>query len=167
MKYKKIPKSNNYFAGSDGNIYSNFRNKFKKLRKGIQSTGKYYFVNIVLNKKRITQRVHRLICITFNGNPPTNKHTCSHLDGNWKNNKPNNLLWETYSENHQRKKLHGTDDTGIKNSRAKINLSTLKKIRKMLLSKQYTHLEIGKKFNLNRVFITKIARGHRYKGQGY
>lgn len=172
VNFKTIPNHPGYFAGDDGEIYSSLRkgkprnfNSLRKLKSNIQSSGRYYIVAIKTGNKFKTQRVHRLICSSFHG-IPTAKQAVSHLDGNWKNNKPENLKWESYSENNNRKKEHGTDDIGIKNSRAKIDLITLKEIRK-LLNEGKTHQLIGDKFGLNRVFITKIANGHRYKGQGF
>jgi hypothetical protein len=172
--FKQIPDAPGYFAGSDGNIYSNcprgiskITTKLRKLKPSIQSTGRYYVLVVKKDNVRKTHRVHRLICETYHGCAPDKKSTVSHLDGNWKNNKPENLKWESYSDNHQRKKDHGTDDVGIKNSRALINLETLKKIRYYLSIGNLTQKEIGEKFGLSRLFITKIANGHRYKGQGY
>jgi len=118
-------------------------------------------------KNSCWQRVHRLICIAYHGQPPYEAVTVSHLDGNWRNNKPENLAWESMGENHDRKKEHGTDDIGIKNSRASIDVDTLIKIRKLLKQSSLTHKEIGEKFGLDRVFITKIANGYRYKNQGF
>ncbi len=172
MEIRPIPGALGYYAGSDGNIYSDWVKNGKTrnsellhtLKPGIQTTGKYYFVNIKFGNKRCTSRVHRLICIAFHGNPPTEKHTASHLDGNWRNNKPENLRWETMTENHRRKKDHNTDDVGYKNSRAKVNKEQLEEIRKYL-AQGLTHQSIADKFNVNRVFITKINTGYRYKGQ--
>lgn len=164
MIFKQI-RDSIYYAGSDGEIYSTFRGGFKKLSKGIQSTGRYYTVNIKLDTIYKTYRVHRLICETFNGIPETLKHQCSHLDGNWKHNIPENLIWELAKTNLDRKKEHGTDDKGYKNSRAKITEQQLIEIRQMLNNKVPHHI-IGEKFGVNRVFITKINTGYRYKNQG-
>lgn len=165
VTFKLIPGSENYYAGSDGEIYSNFGKRFKKLVKSTQTTEKYYVVSIIINGVRKSQRVHRVVCLTYHG-IPTDKMAASHLNGNWKDNRPENLAWETYSENNNRKKEHGTDDIGTKNSRAKIDIATLIKIRVLLEQGELTHLEIGKIFGLGRVFITKIKNGHRYKNQG-
>lgn len=166
MILKLIPGCTNYYAGDDGNIYSNF-NEFKKLKPNIQTSGKYYCLSVVINEIRVTKRVHTLVNLAFNGNPPNPKFSTSHLDGNWKNNKPENLTWESVRDNLNRKKQHGTDDIGIKNSRAKIDLETLKEIRKYLAEGKLNHREIGELFGLNRVFITKIKNGMRYSGQGF
>lgn len=162
--YKEIPNCDlRYFAGDDGNIYKDG----KKMKKSIQSSGRYYIIGLKFDGIYKTMRVHRLICMAFHGFPINNKLTVSHKDGNWRNNKPENLEWLTLKDNHAMKKLHGTDDTGIKNSRASIkDIKILRKIRKLLDSKKYTHQKIGEMFNLNRISITKIANGYRYKGQG-
>ena len=91
---------------------------------------------------------------------------CSHINGNWRDNRPVNLIWETQAENILKKKEHGTDDTGFKNSRSKITLEQLVEIRKLLAEKELTHEKIGDIFGVNRVFITKISTNARYKGQG-
>lgn len=162
--FKLIPNCQNYYAGYDGEIYSNFKGKYKKLEKGIQSTGKYYVVSIVMNNLRKSYRVHRLVCLAFYG-IPEDKMTASHLNGNWKDNRPENLQWESYSKNHQRKKEHGTDDIGVKNRRSLITFDELLEIRK-LLKTNLTQQAIGDIFGVSRLFITKIKNGYRYKGQG-
>lgn len=166
MIFKRIKNFPGYYAGSDGNIYSDKRGTMHQLATTIQTTGKYYITNVIhKNKKKTSSRVHRLICETFHGKCPSKKHCASHLDGNWKNNKPENLTWETYSQNLARKKDHGTDDIGFKNSRALITQNQLRRIRILLRKKKLTHQQIAYKFKVSRVFITKIANGHRYKGQ--
>lgn len=169
MELKQIPEYSDYLAGEDGNIYSTkVSANPRMLKQHVQSTGKYYIVHIMRNDRQLkTNRVHRLICAAFHGVAPSPTHTCSHLDGNWKNNVPSNLKWETYSENHAHKIEHGTMDIGIDNSRAKINIDELREIRALLSKSSLTHKAIGEKFNVNRLFITKIANGHRYKGQGF
>lgn len=44
-------------------------------------------------------KVHRLICIAFNGPPPTPKHEVGHHDDDRANNVPSNLYWTTRAEN--------------------------------------------------------------------
>jgi hypothetical protein len=161
--FKLIPDSENYYAGYDGNIYSNFGKGFKKLQPSLQGNKKYLALSIVKNGIRKHHRVHRLVCEAFHGVPEKGM-TCSHLDGNAFNNRPDNLKWETFKINLSRKKDHGTDDTGYKNSRAKITEDELKQIRELLKTGQ-THKSIGIMFGVNRVFITKINIGYRYKDQ--
>ena len=169
-----IPGCENYFAGNEGVIYSNKvpgpskkTPKLKQLKPSIQSSGKYYIVSVIINGKRKTHRVHRLVCMAFHGEPPFKGATVSHKDGNWKNNDKNNLEWLTMSDNHKMKRIHGTDDNGVKNSRRIIDIDTLKKIINLLANSDLTHKQIREKFGLKRVFISKIKNGNRYKGQGF
>lgn len=166
LNFKLIPNCENYYAGSDGNIYSNFGKGYKKLVPNIQTNGKYFYLSVIMYGKRKSERVHRLVCFAFHGLPKNKKMTCSHLNGNWRDNRPENLKWETLKDNLAKRKEHGTDDIGFKNSRAKITENELKEIRNLLKEGILTHKEIGKQFGVNRVFITKINIGYRYKGQG-
>lgn len=167
---KPIQGFNGYFASADGDIYSSWSlGKFpvitskiqRKLSPGKYSNG-YFFVNVRKSLgKRFSGSVHRLVCIAFHGIPKKNE-TASHLDGNLNNNKSKNLKWESLSENHKRKLLHGTDDRGCKNSRAKINEIKLMNIKVLLKKGEMTHKEIGKIYGVNRSLITKINCGQRY-----
>ncbi len=42
---------------------------------------------------------HVMICLAFHGPRPTIQHEVNHIDGNPKNNRPDNLEWVTRSEN--------------------------------------------------------------------
>lgn len=50
------------------------------------------------NNKKLTTRVHILVCLAFIGPKPSELHTVNHKDGNKLNNKPENLEWMTKSE---------------------------------------------------------------------
>lgn len=175
MILRKIHGLHGYFAGSDGHIYSRWTRGPKshvdpsrlphRLVAHPQSNGKYLIVCIkVSDRVYKTFRVHQLVCLAFHGSPKPGQE-CSHEKGNRFDNRPSKLLWETRKKNHSRKKIHGTDDRGIRNSRAKIDAPTLIKIRRLLAMGVMTHEQIGRRFGLDRVFITKVNCGHRYKGQ--
>jgi len=173
INLKLIPNFNGYYAGDDGFIYSSWKKnkidnyKRKKLKGNLSSNKKYYQLYIKNNNDiYINTLVHRLVCITFNGTPLNENFVCSHLNGNSFNNIPTNLIWETQKNNLLRRKDHGTDDIGYKNSRAKIDKKQLIKIKFLLKEGKLSHKEIGELFNVSRVFITKINCGYRYKEQG-
>ena len=44
-------------------------------------------------------RVHRIVAMAFNGEPPTKEHVVDHIDTNKQNNRPENLRWVTRLEN--------------------------------------------------------------------
>lgn len=174
FEIKPIPGYPGYMAGSDGFIYSVwktgkgpdklFLDEPKKLSPGLDSNKKYLLVNVKdSNGYRGTKTVHYLVCITFHGPKPGTKYTVSHQNGNNKDNSPKNLKWETYRENHLKKKEHGTDDCGYRNSRSKITKQDLEKIRARLLAGE-THQSISEDFNVARGTISKISNGSRYKG---
>lgn len=161
-----------YFAGDDGCIYSfwpmgaakknGWIKEPRRLMANLQSSGKYLVVNVkAVDGSYITKRVHRLVCEAWHG-PAAFGQTASHVDGDWSNNKPDNLIWETMADNHRRKIQHGTDDCGYRNSRSKINKAQLDEIKVLLRGKDLTHEKIGAMFGVNRVLITKIANGYRY-----
>lgn len=173
LNFKFLPVENfdGYYACSDGFIYSCwtvgvgakiiYDKRLKKLSCSINKGTGYKHVVLVKNRKHYSKDVHVLIAETFHGKRPKGL-TVSHKDGNKLNNKPRNLIYETHSDNHNRKKLHGTDDRGYKNSRALINKIQLEKIRTLIKKRKFTHKQIGEKFGLSRVFITKIKNGNRY-----
>lgn len=55
-------------------------------------------MNEQLNKQR-KERVHRLVALTYIGEPPQENYQVNHLDGNKLNNSVSNLQWVSPSEN--------------------------------------------------------------------
>lgn len=165
IEYKEIPGFPFYYAGSDGEIYSNnFKWKregdpLRKLCYGKQSNG-YKMVNLPHQKGFRCQRIHVLICTAFHGNRPKGNE-CSHLDGNRQNNKPENLKWETPSENKLRKNQHGTHDRGFNNSRAIFTIDDVLAVKEML-EKKIPHQYIAEIMECSRTTITRIANNQRY-----
>lgn len=45
------------------------------------------------------ERVHRIVCYAFHGNPPTKEYVVDHIDTNRQNNRVDNLRWGTKLEN--------------------------------------------------------------------
>lgn len=161
LTIKQIPGYEGYYAGEDGRIWV-------PLKGGLDSKKKYRQVmarGSATKGKFKTNRVHRLVCSAFHG-LPKGEDTVSHIDGNKENNQPTNLIWEPMSANHKRKLTHGTDDRGYKNSRAKLNRPQIQQMREMISRGYLTHEKIGTMFGVSRLFVTKVANGYRYKGQG-
>lgn len=65
--------------------------------------------------------VNRTVCLTFHGNPPSEKHEAAHLDGRTRNNRPDNLAWKTPTENAADKVRHGTAPIGANNAHARLD----------------------------------------------
>ena len=136
---KPIPISPNedYMAGSDGQIYS--RTKYKGFgRKEYvdwyplqgHSNGKgYQNISMSHQNHKVTQNVHRLICMAFHGMPPFPSSQTRHLDGNPGNNLPGNLKWGTQEENWMDRKVHGRGTEGEKHPMAKLTNFEMKALK--------------------------------------
>jgi hypothetical protein len=70
-----------------------------------QNFNNYWKVKI----NRRTMFAHRLLGLTFLGEPEDPRHEIRHWDGNPWNNSISNLLWGTRSENERDKERHGTN----------------------------------------------------------
>ena len=166
--FKEIPGFPKYYAGDDGEIYSeNFRwrkdgDPLKKLKYGKSING-YRHVNLPCLKSASgfrCQRVHVLIASAFHGERPQNME-CSHLDDNKKNNRPENLKWETSSENKLRKYSNNCGDRGVKNSRAIFTEDDVLAVKDML-EKKIPHNYIATIMECSRTTIVRIANNQRY-----
>ncbi len=165
VEMKEIPGFPNYYAGSDGEIYSNnFKWKkpgdpLRKLRSGSQVNG-YRVVCLPCGASFRSQRVHSLVCSAFHG-PRPNGLECSHLDDDKKNNKPSNLKWESSSENKLRKYKNGISDRGVNNSRAIFTEDDVLAVKEML-EKKIPHNYIALIMECSRTTIVRIANNQRY-----
>jgi hypothetical protein len=109
---KAVPGFENYFATEAGEIISTHRNKVSQLKGGIDKDG-YRKVILCKDGERHYKRVHVVVANTFLGNQPKGTVVC-HVDGDLKNNKPENLKYATQKENIRDKEKHGTKLFGEK-----------------------------------------------------
>ena len=128
VELRPIPVSpnNDYMAGSDGQIYS--RTRYKGFRrkeltdwyplKGHKTKKGYRSVSMCHDNVKVTMSVHRLVCMAFNGEPPSTSMQVRHLDGNPENNRPENLAWGSQYENWEDRKAHGRVAYGEKHHAA-------------------------------------------------
>lgn len=93
IKFKAIPKYKDYAAGDDGSIWSRKSGEWAQLK--VQKNRREY-PEISIDGARIY--VHRLILITFRGEPQPG-HEARHLNDVKADNRLDNLAWGTPAEN--------------------------------------------------------------------
>lgn len=91
--YEGLYKVSNY-----GNVFSVRNNKNLALCRMVTNSTTYYRVDLVKDKVKKRESVHRLVASAFLANPEV-KPCVNHIDNNGSNNYVSNLEWCTYSEN--------------------------------------------------------------------
>ena len=109
------------------------------------------------NKKTKRHSIHRLVAFAFCSNPNKYNHV-NHIDGNKSNNNSENLEWVTCSQNHKHAFKIGlrVPTKGELSGTSKLTLKEVTKIRLDFQTGNYTHKEIGIKYNISRRHIGDI-----------
>ena len=157
-----------YKAGSDGHIYSysNARTNIKKpkpFRLASVRNNSYFLVSIFLDGKKRSYSVHELVNAAFNGVKPEGKQVSRHLDGDWSNNKPENLCWGTYAENEADKRRYGRTALGERQGIAKLTDEAVRIIRASIPYGLWNTKDAAKVFGVTPHHIGVIARGIGWK----
>jgi len=115
----------------------------------------YLYVGIGRHSKKA---IHRLVLLAFVG-PCPDDCEASHLNGDRRDNRSANLVWEAPLKNHRRREQHGTSLFGERNPNAKLNTRKVLEIRR-LLSEGWKGRAIAKKVGTTEFSVSKIKRGH-------
>lgn len=144
----------------------------KYLTQGISDS--YLKVTLSKNNKQRTFRVHILVARTFIPNPE-NKPEVNHIDGNKKNNKVNNLEWNTRSENELHAYRNGLAKPSNKQKQAvakyaKENYS--KKVVQYSLNgefiKEWNSMhDVWRELGIRPSYICRCCKGLRNQTYGY
>ncbi|QDF19815.1 HNH endonuclease [Mycobacterium phage LilSpotty] len=73
------------------------------------------YLTFDIKKRKV--KVHRFVCEVFNGPPPSPTHEVRHLNGDPRDNRPENLAWGTAKENATDRVRHGRQYRGGKAGR--------------------------------------------------
>lgn len=136
-----------WFRGRWGKIVG--RNKPGQILRQQPHAGGYWTIMLVKNLKFTLRLVHHLVLEAFVGPRPKNMECC-HGNGNKKDNKLENLRWDTRSNNNRDRRLHG--------KQTKLCLEQIIEIRKLYAAGQYSQQKLGEMFNVSQSMIGAIVR---------
>jgi NUMOD4 motif-containing protein/HNH endonuclease len=178
--WNKIPNFSNYLVSNFGRIksidhYDNYRGRFHKgkIKKLFK---KRHYAEVMLHKedkiKNYSCRVHRLVLEAFVSFCPDGMECC-HNNGNGKDNRLENLRWDTKLSNNRDKIKHKTQPMGETHSSSKLKQEQVLKIREEYVpySKKYNIYSLSNKYNVDPVTIHNIIsfsswkhlKGERYE----
>lgn len=163
MRWKKIPKSDIYFASDCGQIGSLYikgtRSKTDdtiKILKNSTCRRGYALVHLYENGKRKTCQVHRLVMMTFVGE---SKLHVNHKNGIKKDNSLENLEYVTPSQN-----MRHAYDTGLSKKPPNMAKLTIEQVRYIIETKGVVGCyKLGRELGIDPSQVTRIRNGKHLK----
>ena len=163
-KWKVCPLNENYEASDLGRIRRIGSAKPLKTDNKIAKNG---YMNCSLGRGNHAM-VHRIIAITWLGNPPTDRHQVNHINCNKLDNRVSNIEWVTPKENlsHARKSgllySHSlrfkTKFKGCNNPNAKLSLECIAWLRWSLLFTKIYQKDLADLFGVSMSTIQKYRK---------
>lgn len=126
-RWKVIAGHDRYEVSDDGRVRNIRTQRTLKARPDLDG---YLTVNLVLNgDQKKTRKIHRLVAMSFCGDPPSPAHQVAHTDGVKTNNHFSNLRWATVAENNRDKQRHGTQGRGVELPWTRLSEQQVREIR--------------------------------------
>lgn len=123
--------------------------------------GGYAVVGLAINGRNKQRLVNRLVAFSFRGQPPEAGMEAAHGDGVRTNNREDNIRWATKLENAADKRLHGTDNRGSTNPRAKLTEEDIAIILDMS-KRGFDQNQIAAKVGSNSVSVNHVLTGRTW-----
>jgi len=166
---KPIPGFPSYQITRDGRIWSepgkSNHCKGKWLRAAPSTTGRLK-VTLRVNNKGFACYIHRLVLETYVGSCPEGMEAC-HNNGNYLDNRIENLRWDTRSNNHKDAIKYGTlknlFGTGTKHPQAKLTETKAKLIRYLHGLGMFTYVDLAWQFDVTPNTIRRIVLRKNWK----
>ncbi|MBF6630663.1 MAG: HNH endonuclease [Comamonas sp.] len=160
---RQIPGFAGYFASEDGSILSENGDKTRVLSQ--RNKDGYMHVTISVRVNGVRQRhrhpVHRLVCMAFHGEPPSDKPLARHLNGVSTDNRAANIAWGDHKDNAADAIRHGTLGKGMRAHRRKLNDSQVKELCARL-RKGESDADLAAEYGVSRYYPRKLLTGRRW-----
>lgn len=158
-----IPGMENYGISEQGGVYALLTDwrgyGIRRMTQHIDQDG-YPYVRLTTSGKRRPFKVHRLMLLTFRGQPPESTLETRHLDGNPQNNMISNLVWGTRKKNACDRTRDGRHhcNRGERNGNAKLNTEYVLAIRK-LADNGISQRKIARQFGIDQSTVSYAVSG--------
>lgn len=150
----------NYFAGSDGHIYSTKLGRLICLKAGVVKNGRLH-VSLSKQGKSYQHYVHHLIAEAFLGPKPKGLYVLHGPEGHL-DNRPENLRYGTQKENMQDRKRDGTEILGQNHPNSKLSNLQVLEIRK-LCHEGVLLRKVAEQFNISLASVCMIRKRQTWK----
>ena len=176
--YKEIPGLPGYCVGSDGSLWSRWKhggqrkNQERELLStwrlilGCLSFSGHVHATLTVNGETKSYPVHRLVLLAFAGPCPEGMEAC-HNNGNPRDNRPENLRWDTPKSNSEDKRIHGRGCIGQQNGNARLNWEKVNAIRLRYAKRETTQKELADEYRVSSTLIHLIIRGKVWLDPNY
>ena len=135
--------------------------KGKILKINSRKSQRYESINLYLEGGKKTKSIHRLVALAFLPNPENKAHV-NHIDGDGRNNKLENLEWNTPSENNLHAYRLGLNKSvGEKHPKTSLYSDEVKAIK--LLHGVKSLAELSEFFNVSKSTISGIHLGKTWQ----
>lgn len=126
------------------------------------NAGHYMLVWLHGPNRRKNRSLHSIVLEAFVCPRPKGLTGC-HNDGDYTNNRLDNLRWDTHKGNHQDRIRHGTNNYGENNGECVLTEKQVMEMRKMYATGAYYISEIAKKFGVHDVHAGDVVKGRLWK----
>ena len=163
---KSVKQYINYEVDTEGHVWSRSRNTSSAKTFGGWHELKYQLartaIRVSLSKNNAPkwEGVHRLVAEAFIPNLDNKPMVC-HRNGNFLDNRVENLYWGTAKENQNDRKKHGTVSEGEKNGMSKLNKFQVQRI-KLMLAIGETQKIVSGIFKINSSNVNHIKAGRTW-----
>lgn len=156
-EWRAVPEYPGYEVSSLGDVRDVDGSPVKLWKSGIG----YRSVGLKKGDSRSIEYVHRLVTRAFHGPAPVGRNDASHINGIRHDNRAENLVWESRTENLARAEGHGTKLVGERANGAVLTADDVYEIRRRGEAGE-TQVAIAEDYPVTRHLIGLIIRRQRW-----